>query len=264
MPSLKIVWQSLATSEELKMSNTYRNDKDLELLRYADNEMLSILVKYLTIDKDGKTRFTETLTGDKQFKAAQGNYQQVWQLIAGELQHFGGDTLVNLFRRSGVEYREILIDVCKKLSIKTDYKAGVVDIEQALLAKLFQDSWEKMSESERDQLRKELKIDPSLTSSAALAAIITAIRVGGFMSYQIAMIVANAVAKAILGSGLTIAANAGLARVIGLFAGPIGMAVTVLLTIPAISGPAFRVTLPSVVQIAAMRQQMLNSEEPIF
>lgn len=152
----------------------------------------------------------------------------------------------------------------KKLSIKTDYKAGVVDIEQALLAKLFQDSWEKMSESERDQLRKELKIDPSLTSSAALAAIITAIRVGGFMSYQIAMIVANAVAKAILGSGLTIAANAGLARVIGLFAGPIGMAVTVLLTIPAISGPAFRVTLPSVVQIAAMRQQMLNSEEPIF
>ncbi|HED1572153.1 TPA: DUF3944 domain-containing protein [Morganella morganii] len=93
------------------MSNTYRNDKDLELLRYADNEMLSILVKYLTIDKDGTTRFTETLTGDKQFKAAQGNYQQVWQLIAGELQHFGGDTLVNLFRRSGVKYREILIDV---------------------------------------------------------------------------------------------------------------------------------------------------------
>lgn len=101
-----------------------------------------------------------------------------------------------------------------KTEHKTDYKAGVVDIEQALLAKLFQDSWEKMSESERDQLRKELKIDPSLTSSAALAAIITAIRVGGFMSYQIAMIVANAVAKAILGSGLTIAANAGLARVI--------------------------------------------------
>lgn len=77
MPSLKIVWQSLATSEELKMSNTYRNDKDLELLRYADNEMLSILVKYLTIDKDGKTRFTETLTGDKQFKAAQGSLSRV-------------------------------------------------------------------------------------------------------------------------------------------------------------------------------------------
>ncbi|MEZ8353191.1 DUF3944 domain-containing protein [Vibrio splendidus] len=247
------------------MSNTYRKDKDLEpLLRYADNEMLGVLVKYLTTDKDGKTRYAETLTSDKQFKAAKDNYQQVWQLIAGELQHFGGDTLVNLFRRSGVEYREILTDVCKKLKIKTDYKADTVKIEQALLAKLFADSWEKMSDSERDALREELKIDASLTSSAALTAIIAAIRMGGFMSYQVAMIVANAVAKALLGRGLTLAANAGLARAIGVFAGPIGIAITVLLTIPAISGPAFRVTLPAVVQIAAMRQQMLNEEEPIF
>lgn len=246
------------------MSNTYRKDKDLEpLLRYADNEMLGVLVKYLTTDKDGKTRYAETLTSDKQFKAAKDNYQQVWQLIAGELQHFGGDTLVNLFRRSGVEYREILTDVCKKLKIKTDYKADTVKIEQALLAKLFADSWEKMSDSERDALREELKIDASLTSSAALTAIIAAIRMGGFMSYQVAMIVANAVAKALLGRGLTLAAKAGLARAIGVFAGPIGIAITVLF-IPAISGPAFRVTLPAVVQIAAMRQQMLNEEEPIF
>ncbi|MEZ9819676.1 DUF3944 domain-containing protein [Shewanella sp. 10N.286.45.A1] len=246
------------------MSNTYRNDKYLELLRYADNEMLSVLVKYLTIDKDGELRYTETLTDNTEFKAADGDYQQVWQQIAGELQHFGGDTLVNLCRRSGVEYKEVLIDVCKKLKIKTDYKAEVVKIEQALLAKLFQDSWEKMSESERAELRKELKVDTSLTSGAALTAIIAAIRMGGFMSYQVAMIVANAVAKALLGRGLTIAANAGLARVIGIFAGPIGIAITVLLTIPAISGPAFRVTLPAVVQIAAMRQQMLNEKDPIF
>lgn len=247
------------------MSNTYRKDKDLDpLLRYADNEMLSVLVKYLTTDKDGETRYTETLTGDKTFKAAKGDYKQVWDLIAGELQHFGGDTLVNLFRRTGVEYREILTDVCKKLKIKTDYNAETVNIEQALLAKLFQDSWEKMSANEKDELRKELKIDPSLTSSAALTAIIAAIRMGGFMSYQVAMIVANAVAKALLGRGLTIAANAGLARAIGVLAGPIGIAITVLLTVPAISGPAFRVTLPAVVQVAAMRQQMLNEEEPIF
>ncbi|MNL52706.1 hypothetical protein D3C87_1759020 [compost metagenome] len=78
------------------------------------------------------------------------------------------------------------------------------------------------------------------------------------------MIVANAVARAVLGRGLTLAANAGLARMIGVFAGPIGIAITALLTIPAISGPAFRVTLPAVVQIAAMRQQMLNQKEDFF
>ena len=84
------------------------------------------------------------------------------------------------------------------------------------------------------------------------------------MSYQVAMIVANAVAKALLGRGLALAANAGLARMIGIFAGPVGIAITALLTIPAISGPAFRVTLPAVVQIAAMRQQLLKKEEDIF
>lgn len=121
-----------------------------------------------------------------------------------------------------------------------------------------------MNEEERRNIRRELKIDGNLASGAALTAIITAIRMGGFMSYQVAMIVANAVAKAVLGRGLALAANAGLVRAIGIFAGPIGMAITALLTIPAISGPAFRVTLPAVVQIAAMRQQMLNKGGDFF
>ena len=81
---------------------------------------------------------------------------------------------------------------------------------------------------------------------------------GGFMSYQIALIVANPVARAITGQGLKMATNAGISRVIGVAAGPIGWIITGLLTVPAISGPAFRVTLPCVIQIAAIRQQMLN------
>ncbi|PMO03883.1 ubiquinol-cytochrome C chaperone [Vibrio sp. 10N.222.55.C12] len=226
--------------------------------------MLGVLVKYLTTDKDGETRYTETLKDNKEFRAAKKDYQQAWKPIAAELQHFGGDTLVNLVRRTGVEYREILIDVCKKLKIKTNYKAEAVDIEQALLAKLFQDSWEKMSEEERDELRKQFKVDSLLTSSAALAVIIASIRNGGYMSYQITMIVANAVSKALLGRSLTIPVNAGVIQTTSVFAGPIGMAIAALLTIPAISGPAFRVTLPAVIQVAAMRQQMLNEEEPVF
>lgn len=246
------------------MANNYRQDKDLELLRYAEPEMLGVLVNYLTTDKDGSTRYTESLTGDEAFKAANGDYRQVWQQIGAELQHFGGDSLVNFFRRNGVLYNEILIDVCKKIGVKTDFSAETVDIEQAMLAKLFQDSWEKMSEIERANIRTQLKIDGNLASGAALTAIIAAIRVGGFMSYQVSLIVANAVARALLGRGLALAANAGLVRAIGLFAGPVGMAITALLTVPALTGPAYRVTLPAVVQIAAMRQQLLKSEGDIF
>ncbi|MGI2026686.1 DUF3944 domain-containing protein [Endozoicomonas acroporae] len=242
------------------MAHSYRNDADLEMLRYADNEMLSILVNYLTKDKDGDSRWTEELTSNPEFKKAGCNYKQAWQPIAAELQHFGGDTLVNIFRRSGVPYREILIDVCKKVGVKTDYSDSVdtINIEQSLLAHLFEKAWSDMTEEQKAEVRRQMKIDPSLTGSAAIAAIQVAIRMGGFMSYQIALIVANSVARAITGQGLKMATNAGISRVIGVAAGPIGWIITGLLTVPAISGPAFRVTLPCVIQIAAIRQQMLN------
>ncbi|WP_257791963.1 hypothetical protein [Campylobacter mucosalis] len=42
------------------------------------------------------------------------------------------------------------------------------------------------------------------------------------MSYQIALIAANAVAKTALERGLTLTANATLTMVIGIFSGPIG------------------------------------------
>lgn len=246
------------------MANNYRQDTDLELLRYADQEMLGVLVNYLTTDKDGSTRYTESLTGDEAFKAANGDFRKVWQLIGAELQHFGGDSLVNFIRRNGVPYKEILTDVCKKIGVKTDFSADTVEIEKAMLAKLFEDSWENMSEAERASIRAQLKINGNLAGGAALSAIIAAIRLGGFMSYQVSLIVANAVARALLGRGLALAANAGLVRAIGIFAGPVGMAISALLTLPALTGPAYRVTLPAVVQIAAMRQQLLKPEEDIF
>jgi len=242
----------------------YKEDKNLELLQYASQDMLAVLVGYLTTDKDGSTRYFESLTGNDEFKKASGDYQRVWKIIASELQHFGGDTIVNMFRGTGVEYKEILTDVCKKLSVKIDYSAEAIEIEQALLAKLFTDSWEKMSEQEQAQIYKTLNIDGNLKGSAALADIIGSIRLGGFTSYQVTIIVANAIANALLGRGLAFAANAGLARMVGMFAGPVGIAITALLTLPAFSGPAFRVTLPAVVQVAAIRQQLLKHDRNFF
>ncbi|TYL47319.1 DUF3944 domain-containing protein [Marinomonas sp. IMCC 4694] len=78
------------------MSCKYKEDKDLAFLRYADNEMLDILVKHLTLDKDGKKRKSESLIGNKDFIEANGDYRKVWQLIGAEIQHYGGDTIEHL------------------------------------------------------------------------------------------------------------------------------------------------------------------------
>ena len=67
--------------------------------------------------------------------------------------------------------------------------------------------------------------------------------------------VANALAKFLTGRGLTIVANAALTKWLSVFAGPIGWAVTALWTVIDIAGPAYRVTIPAVIQIAYMRQK---------
>ena len=242
------------------MSHKYREDQDLAFLHYADTEMLAVLVKYLIFDKDGEKRNTESLSEDKAFIDAKGDYSKVWKSVAAELQHYGGDTLVNLVRRTGVTYREILIDICERIKVKTDFDAATIEIEKAMFAKLIESSWEEMTSEQKEELTKAVKVDPKLVGPAAMTAIISAIKLGGFASYKIALIVANSIAKMIMGKGLQLAANAGIARAIGVFAGPIGWAITGLTTVPAITGPAFRVTLPAVIQVAAMRQQLENKD----
>jgi len=244
------------------MSTKYREDSDLNMLAYADNEMLKVLANYLLYDKDGKARLTEKLSLSESFKKAQNkdDYKSAWKYIATEFQHFGGDTLVNAVRGKGVEYKEILMDVCGKLSIKVDESQKTIEIEQAFLASIFEKSWKDMNEEDRRDFQESVGIDGKLAGPAALAAMIAAINAGGFASYQVALLVANGVAKALTGKGLQLAVNAGIARYLSIFAGPVGIAITALFTIPMITGTAYRVTLPAVVQIAAMRQQLQNKE----
>ena len=64
----------------------------------------------------------------------------------------------------------------------------------------------------------------------------------------------------ILGRGLSLAANATFVKALSVFAGPIGIAVTALWTIMDIAGPAYRVTIPCVILIAAFRHEMRLKE----
>jgi Zn finger protein HypA/HybF involved in hydrogenase expression len=49
-------------------------------------------------------------------------------------------------------------------------------------------------------------------------------------------------------------------RLLGILAGPIGWAVTAIWTAIDIAGPAFRVTIPATIYIAALRQAELNKQ----
>ena len=180
----------------------------------------------------------------------------MWKEIAEELQHYGGNTFANTFRGSGVPYREILTDVAKKQKVNFNSDNSVELIEQYILQSIMQKAIEKMSEEELKNFLTEMNAGKMIgTKQAMTVAAFTVIRsLGGFTTYKVAVIVANTVAKTLLGRGLTLAGNAALTRGLSTFlGGPIIWIITGLWTIVDIASPAYRVTIPCVIQVAYMR-----------
>jgi len=159
----------------------------------------------------------------------------------------------------GVLYKEVLCDVCDKMKVNYNKNSAVGIIENGLISKVLEDSLEKMSPDEIRRLATELGIKntQNITKQVLLGSFQTIFRAGGFKSYQLTVIVVNAVLKALIGRGLSFAGNAAATRVFAVLSGPIGWVITGLWTAFDIAGAAYRVTIPAVIQVAALRQKIL-------
>lgn len=247
----------------------YIKDQDLEFLSQLDSSDLDDLVICLTQDKDGKSRISEELTMTENYKKYYPNHQHYWQEIAAELQCFGANTIATMFRGGkGVPYKEILCDVCDKLKVNYNKDSSTLVIENNLLMKILTDAVEKMSPQELKELAEAsgVKNVSNLNAQSMVAIFQTAFKAGGFKSYQLTLIVVNAVAKALTGRGLSLIANNMLTKVLKVVTGPIGWVVTGLWTVYDIAGSAYRVTIPAVLYIALLRQKHIyeKSEEVTF
>ena len=240
------------------MSYTY--DADLEFLGQCSDEQLRELADILMKDKDGKLRYTEEITKTKEYKIYEHRYSRYWKILAGELQLFGGNSVVNnIFRFGrGVKYDEILNDVLDKINVPYNKSSHIINKEDALIEKIFSDMLEDMPEEKKMELVKDMDLKVTgFGNQAIMAAVQAGIRAGGFLSYHITVIVANYIARLLLGRGLTLATNAALTKGLSLFIGPIGWVVTGVWTAFDITGPAMRVTLPACVIVAFLRKTTL-------
>lgn len=253
------------------------------LLENSDVEDIHILVDYIT--DNGKGRIALASDVCERLKTAKdtGNYNRSDLIdISYEIRRFGGNTLTNLYRdarwalfghtnpissaldkvlphsTNTVDYDEIVRDVGSHLKVNFSKSDSLLVLEDEILKKLLKDSFEKMSPEERKSVLDELGVsDLSLLAPAATAAALLAGKMAGFATYKIALMVANAVARSLLGKGLTFAGNAMLTRSISYVLGPIGWVIAGLWTLADMASPAFRVTVPCVVQIAYMRQKAI-------
>ena len=228
------------------------------LLRKCSNEDLEYLVNFIKEKAD----FTETLTVSPGYRAHYPNHSMYVNEIAHHIRLFGGNSMVNVFRNEGPPYKEIVQDVAKKLGVDYEYYDSVERVEMKILLKTLKDAFDKMSPAEKNEIIKafeqegagNLDFRAGFPMSAMLAQL--AVKSSGFLAYQVAVIVANNVAKAVLGHGLKLATNAALTRAIGIFAGPIGWVITGLWTAISAAGPAYRVTIPCVCHVAYLRQKL--------
>ncbi|HCS3100161.1 TPA: acidic protein MsyB, partial [Shigella flexneri] len=174
-------------------------------------------------------------------------HRRNWQLIAGELQHFGGDSIANKLRGHGKLYRAILLDVSKRLKLKADKEMSTFEIEQQLLEQFLRNTWKKMDEEHKQEFLhafdarvNELEeLLPLLMKDKLLAK-----GVSHLLSSQLTRILRTHAAMSVLGHGLLRGAGLG---------GPVGAALN---GVKAVSGSAYRVTIPAVLQIACLRRMV--------
>ncbi len=138
-------------------------------------------------------------------------------------------------------------------------------VEGHLLAKILSDSVEKMTPEQLQELARETGLHTAdFTPQAVVAALQLAVRTSGFLPYKLAVVVANAAVRPFVTAlgigGLSLAANAGLTRIIGILGGPVGWALTTIWTAYDLAGPAYRVTVPAAIWIACLRLQHMQPD----
>lgn len=232
--------------------------ESLDFLYRASNDDLRLLCDIVVKDKYGNFRMTEELSATQTFKRNYpNNIKEMLPELVDEFRRFGGNSFANFFRGNGPEYSEILRDVARRNKVSFNKHNSDEQIEQYLLQKLFDDSINGASNDELKEMMKELGYPTTnFTRQAAIATLMTAWKAGGFQSYILLVSVVNAVMKFLIGRGLSLAANAAMTRIASIMLGPVGWVLTALWTIIDIAGPAYRVTIPAVIQIAYIRQSV--------
>lgn len=219
----------------------------LQLLSSADHQDLDALVDVLTDADKGRVALSKSSrVAMSEAKSSKFYDEDIIKLIISELQHFGGNSLVNLARGDGVDYRVIVSDVADYLGVRVASNESVVTMEGKILAQLFMKTWHEMDPEERERHSADARgFNADGTYNFALLKTLmmssgTASLQGLFFAPQfLKMLGSGALAGRFLAGGL-----AGIAGMVGWVAYKA-------------TGEALRVTIPCVALIGIIRHKQL-------
>lgn len=252
-----------------------------QVLSRADAEDLDVLVDYITDSGKGRISLDKSVCVHLVNARTAHKYEDTeLQLIEKEIRRYGGNSIANLFRdvrgllgllgstESGgadalaaeaVTYDEIVKDVAEHLKVELGRSSSTPEREEGIMKSLLIASLEKTTLEQRESLVKDLGI-PNANNVAkrgieAVAAGIAAAVLTNTMAFQLSRTVASATLQALAGRALVVTASSFVARPVVALAGPIGWAITGAWALADMASPAYRVTVPCVVQVAYMRRK---------
>ncbi len=203
-------------------------------------------------------KVSEELSFNERVKHSRPQHSAYSDLIAHEIRLFGGNSFANLGRGGeGPPYAEIVRDVCRSRKVKVKRDASVIAMEQALLSRQL----DSLPADEQHRIRQEMAAAGLKGDLSAIPLSVLALQVGGqlsgFLLYETGLQVANGIARAVIGQGISFLGNQMLVRGLAIATGPIGLSITGALALGSLAGPAKTVTVPAVHYIGAIRQKKL-------
>ncbi|HEU4578741.1 MAG TPA: hypothetical protein VFS67_10840 [Polyangiaceae bacterium] len=151
-------------------------------------------------DAAALARLLEVTLSPESATITQAHSSALWK----KLSYLGSNDLAYLLRGfAGVDYPEIVRDVCKHLRVREvqpgEEERVVEHNERLVLAKIFADAWEHLDRDERRAHLREMNLDEShlpLPGDAVAAAVLAG-RAGPFAVYKLSRIVANSASRAL-------------------------------------------------------------------
>lgn len=205
----------------------------LELLENADKQDLDILIRY----NYGEYRDTS-----------------IQDLIRTILDNGSHDIGRRIWRQA--HYLEIVRDVANRFHVKWAENDSEQVLESRLLAEIFQQSWEKMSDKDKIALNEafgQSAVDGERLSQALIDGTFYDLlpATGYLVIWNVARLVAAAAAREAGIFTLESLMGGFVAELLG----PIGVVAGVVILLTSLAGPAYRKTIPTVIQIAYIRQK---------
>lgn len=235
-------------------------DRKLTFLNRASNDDLLLLCDIVTKEEDGSYRTTETLSATHSYiRNYPDNIKKMLPELIHEFRLFGGNSVLNFFRGEGPEYSEILRDVVNKCKVSLDGATNKDEhVELLLLSKLINDALDNASDDELRQMMQELGLPmPRYCRHRVISDLEKLWESHDVAWFMLLTSVTSTILTRLTGLPInTMASGMTITGLTTVMFGPIGLILASLYRAMDFAGPAYRVTIPAVIQIAYIRQKI--------